>query len=60
MINSVQVQAIETLRVAMSPTGRTMLMSPTMVAAAAIARVITDSRELFTKTNFYYASRKNS
>ena len=32
-----------------SPTGRTMLMSPTMVAAAAITGVITDSRELFTK-----------
>ena len=32
-----------------SPTGRTMLMSPTMVAAAAITGVITDSRELFPK-----------
>ena len=30
-----------------SPTGRTMLMSPTMVAAAAITGVITDSREVF-------------
>lgn len=30
-----------------SPTGRTMLMSPTMVAAAAIKGEITDSRELF-------------
>ena len=30
-----------------SPTGRTMLMSPTMVAAAAITGVISDSREVF-------------
>ncbi len=30
-----------------SPTGRTMLMSPTMVAAAAITGFITDSREVF-------------
>ena len=31
-----------------SPTGRTMLMSPTMVAAAAITGVVSDSREVFT------------
>ena len=30
-----------------SPTGRTMLMSPLMVAAAAISGEITDSREIF-------------
>jgi 3-isopropylmalate/(R)-2-methylmalate dehydratase large subunit len=30
-----------------SPTGRTVLMSPVMVAAAAIAGVITDARQLF-------------
>jgi 3-isopropylmalate/(R)-2-methylmalate dehydratase large subunit len=30
-----------------SPTGRTMLMSPLMVAAAAISGEITDSREVF-------------
>jgi 3-isopropylmalate/(R)-2-methylmalate dehydratase large subunit len=30
-----------------SPTGRTMLMSPTMVAAAAITGVVSDSREVF-------------
>jgi 3-isopropylmalate/(R)-2-methylmalate dehydratase large subunit len=30
-----------------SPTGRTLLMSPTMVAAAAIAGEVTDARELF-------------
>jgi 3-isopropylmalate/(R)-2-methylmalate dehydratase large subunit len=30
-----------------SPTGRTMLMSPLMVAAAAISGVIADSREIF-------------
>ena len=30
-----------------SPTGRTVLMSPVMVAAAAIAGEITDARELF-------------
>jgi 3-isopropylmalate/(R)-2-methylmalate dehydratase large subunit len=32
-----------------SPTGRTVLMSPVMVAAAAIAGEITDSRELFSR-----------
>lgn len=31
-----------------SPTGRTMLMSPLMVAAAAITGEVTDARELFT------------
>jgi 3-isopropylmalate/(R)-2-methylmalate dehydratase large subunit len=30
-----------------SPTGRTLLMSPAMVAAAAIAGEVTDARELF-------------
>ena len=30
-----------------SPTGRTLLMSPVMVAAAAIAGEVTDARELF-------------
>jgi 3-isopropylmalate/(R)-2-methylmalate dehydratase large subunit len=30
-----------------SPTGRTMLMSPVMVAAAAIEGKIADSREIF-------------
>jgi 3-isopropylmalate/(R)-2-methylmalate dehydratase large subunit len=30
-----------------SPTGRTLLMSPTMVAAAALAGEVTDARELF-------------
>ncbi len=30
-----------------SPTGRTMLMSPTMVAAAAICGEVTDSRQIF-------------
>lgn len=30
-----------------SPTGRTLLMSPVMVAAAAIAGAVTDARELF-------------
>jgi 3-isopropylmalate/(R)-2-methylmalate dehydratase large subunit len=30
-----------------SPTGRTMLMSPLMVAAAAIEGKIADSREIF-------------
>jgi 3-isopropylmalate/(R)-2-methylmalate dehydratase large subunit len=30
-----------------SPTGRTLLMSPVMVAAAAIAGKVTDARELF-------------
>jgi 3-isopropylmalate/(R)-2-methylmalate dehydratase large subunit len=29
-----------------SPTGRTLLMSPAMVAAAAIAGVVTDVREM--------------
>jgi 3-isopropylmalate/(R)-2-methylmalate dehydratase large subunit len=32
-----------------SPTGRTVLMSPVMVAAAAIAGEITDARELFSR-----------
>jgi 3-isopropylmalate/(R)-2-methylmalate dehydratase large subunit len=32
-----------------SPTGRTLLMSPAMVAAAAIAGEVTDARELFTR-----------
>ena len=31
-----------------SPTGRTMLMSPLMVAAAAITGEVTDAREVFT------------
>ena len=30
-----------------SPTGRTMLMSPLMVAAAAIKGEVTDAREIF-------------
>jgi 3-isopropylmalate/(R)-2-methylmalate dehydratase large subunit len=30
-----------------SPTGRTLLMSPVMVAACAIAGEVTDARELF-------------
>jgi 3-isopropylmalate/(R)-2-methylmalate dehydratase large subunit len=30
-----------------SPSGRTLLMSPAMVAAAAIAGEVTDARELF-------------
>ena len=30
-----------------SPTGRTILMSPLMVAAAAITGVVTDAREVF-------------
>jgi 3-isopropylmalate/(R)-2-methylmalate dehydratase large subunit len=30
-----------------SPSGRTLLMSPAMVAAAAIAGKVTDARELF-------------
>jgi 3-isopropylmalate/(R)-2-methylmalate dehydratase large subunit len=30
-----------------SPTGRTLLMSPAMVAASAIAGVVTDARALF-------------
>jgi 3-isopropylmalate/(R)-2-methylmalate dehydratase large subunit len=30
-----------------SPTGRTLLMSPVMVAAAAIAGEVTDARDLF-------------
>jgi 3-isopropylmalate/(R)-2-methylmalate dehydratase large subunit len=33
-----------------SPTGRTVLMSPVMVAAAAIKGEITDARELFDLT----------
>ncbi|HXJ37348.1 MAG TPA: 3-isopropylmalate dehydratase large subunit [Candidatus Eisenbacteria bacterium] len=33
-----------------SPTGRTLLMSPVMVAAAAIAGEVTDARELFEAT----------
>lgn len=33
-----------------SPTGRTILMSPVMVAAAAIKGEITDARELFDLT----------
>ena len=34
-----------------SPTGRTMLMSPLMVAAAAVTGAIADSREVFPKSN---------
>jgi 3-isopropylmalate/(R)-2-methylmalate dehydratase large subunit len=34
-----------------SPTGRTMLMSPLMVAAAAITGEVTDARDLFTVTS---------
>jgi len=34
-----------------SPTGRTLLMSPVMVAAAAIAGKVTDARELFAITS---------
>ena len=34
-----------------SPTGRTMLMSPLMVAAAAVTGAISDSREVFPKSN---------
>ena len=30
-----------------SPTGRTVLMSPVMVAAAAVSGVISDAREIF-------------
>ncbi|MBW4091347.1 MAG: 3-isopropylmalate dehydratase large subunit [Proteobacteria bacterium] len=33
-----------------SPTGRTLLMSPVMVAAAAIAGEVTDARQLFART----------
>ena len=31
-----------------SPTGRTMLMSPVMVAAAAVTGEVSDAREVFT------------
>jgi 3-isopropylmalate/(R)-2-methylmalate dehydratase large subunit len=34
-----------------SPTGRTMLMSPVMVAAAAIAGQVTDARQLFSRAS---------
>jgi 3-isopropylmalate/(R)-2-methylmalate dehydratase large subunit len=34
-----------------SPTGRTILMSPVMVAAAAIAGEVTDARQFFARTN---------
>jgi 3-isopropylmalate/(R)-2-methylmalate dehydratase large subunit len=34
-----------------SPTGRTLLMSPVMVAAAAIAGEVTDARRFFAQTN---------
>ena len=43
-----------------SPTGRTMLMSPLMVAAAAISGKIADSREIFPKLNLvYYVFRED-
>jgi len=40
-----------------SPTGRTVLMSPVMVAAAAIAGEITDARQLFTPESHSFNSK---
>jgi 3-isopropylmalate/(R)-2-methylmalate dehydratase large subunit len=40
-----------------SPTGRTVLMSPVMVAAAAIAGEITDARQLFAATTSTFDSK---